>query len=442
MSLALLLLLAAGPDPGKRAEQLAAQAVALAPSNPGEALAQARGALALTADFEPTAFVKAGRKGEVVEDAYVAARTEYRRHRSRLYRSVGACLAASGRHAEAVRYLQRALDLDAAGDAAAGLARSLVVLGRAREALAVLLGGVDTTLGAEGLAVAEKAADALGLPSLQAEIDRVRLGRLGAAPAVEVRDEPLALPERARLSTGAPFRPEPDAVTLVYVADPACATCSGDLETLKLLPRAAGLTIVIAPAVPDRDQALRQILALYRYDWPVVLGAGPWAAHGVGSAAAVCIARGGFTSVVLRSPFATTVPAVVEALGRVEVRESWPRAAWDRRPLERAPPAARPGLLAEGLSPGEDEPAPPAFTAAVAAFRAGRPAEALKLFESLEAAGDGWLLPPEARLDRALCLAALGRGDEARRLLLRTGDSRFQDAVDRALDRVAAPVRR
>ena len=63
-------------------------------------------------------------------------------------------------------------------------------------------------------------------------------------------------------------------------------------------------------------------------------------------------------------------------------------------------------------------------------------AEALRLFEGLEARGDGWLLPPEARLDRALCLAALGRRDEARRLLLKTGDSRFQEGLDRALEKV------
>jgi Flp pilus assembly protein TadD len=77
------------------------------------------------------------------------------------------------------------------------------------------------------------------------------------------------------------------------------------------------------------------------------------------------------------------------------------------------------------------------FVAGLAAYRAGRYAEALRLFEAA-AGDDGWLLPPEARFDRALCLAALGRRDEARRMLLRIGDSRFQDAVDEALERVAA----
>jgi len=112
--------------------------------------------------------------------------------------------------------------------------------------------------------------------------------------------------------------------------------------------------------------------------------------------------------------------------------------------LEPAPgrphaPPKPPALLPEGLAPGEDEPLPAEFGAAVAAFRAGRAAEAQKLFDALEARGDGWLLPPEARLDRALCLAGLGRREEARRMLLRTGDSRFQDHVDRTLEQVGTP---
>ncbi len=81
---------------------------------------------------------------------------------------------------------------------------------------------------------------------------------------------------------------------------------------------------------------------------------------------------------------------------------------------------------------------PPEFAAAVAAFRAGRASQAQKLFDALEAKGDGWLLPPEARLNRALCLSRAGQRDAARRILLRTGDSRFEDQVDRLLETVAA----
>jgi hypothetical protein len=102
--------------------------------------------------------------------------------------------------------------------------------------------------------------------------------------------------------------------------------------------------------------------------------------------------------------------------------------------VERPQPIAQPPLPEEGLVPGEDEPFPEAFQAAQRAFDAGRWAEALKLIEQLERSGDGWLLPPEARLNRALCLQRLARREEARTLLLRTGDSRFQDAVDQALE--------
>jgi hypothetical protein len=130
--------------------------------------------------------------------------------------------------------------------------------------------------------------------------------------------------------------------------------------------------------------------------------------------------------------------SVLAVFEKADVRETVPRPTWNHRPVVRRPLAPPPGLLPEGLAPGEDEPAPEGFAAAVNAYRAGRPGEALRLFEALEAKGDGWLLPPEARLDRALCLAALGRREEARRLLLRTGDSRFQESVDRALEKVGS----
>jgi hypothetical protein len=81
------------------------------------------------------------------------------------------------------------------------------------------------------------------------------------------------------------------------------------------------------------------------------------------------------------------------------------------------------------------------LSAAVAAFRAGKPAEALRLFEVVEASGDGQLLPPEGRLNRGVCLAAMGQRETARVLLLRTGDSRFQDAVDRTLEKVGSAKR-
>lgn len=435
----ILLLPGAGSPRTEEAERLAAEAVRLAEDQPEAGLSQARKALALTSDFEPTAFVKAGRKGEVVEDAYLEGRREFRRHRARLYGALGECLARAGRHEQAVRYLRRALDLGG-GDPNAGarLSRSLLALGRGRTALDTLLAGGAARLGPEALALAEQAADAIGLASLQAEIDRARLQALGVVPRVEYRDGPFRLPDGARLPTGAPLRFDGDGMALAYVAEASCRSCSADLEALtRVVPK--GVRVVVTPALPDHDQVLRQTLGLYGYDWPLLVAKGIAASLGVSPPSVLVVARHGWVGAVSRPPLETTVPPVVEVLGRMDVRETVPRPAWNRRPASRPPAAEGPGLLPEGLAPGEDDPPPADFAEAVAAYRTGRAAKALRLLESIEARGDGWLLPPEARLDRALCLAALGRRDEARRLLLRTGDSRFQEAVDRALESVGTP---
>jgi hypothetical protein len=95
-----------------------------------------------------------------------------------------------------------------------------------------------------------------------------------------------------------------------------------------------------------------------------------------------------------------------------------------------------PALLPEGLAPGEDLPLPGPFTAAVDAHREGKHLEALRFLQALAAKDDGWLLSPEERYNRALFLSGLGRKEEARKLLLGIGDSRFQAEVDRALERV------
>lgn len=430
--------------PVERAEALALEASQVAASDPAGALAKARSALALTSDFEPTAFVGAGRKGEVLEDAYVEARKAYRRHRSGLYKAVGMALAAGGRHDAAVRYLRRAVTLDADGGGALELARSLAALGRGREALdAVLARVAGGTLSVAALDVAARAADAARLACLQCEIDRLRLTGEEGQPKPELRDGPLSLTGRERLSTGARFDLQDEPGTLViYLADQTCRTCSADLEALaRAVPPSA--RVVLAPPGPDEDAVLRRAAAAYRYNWPVVVGPGVAATLGISAPPAVLVvARQGFLGAILRAPFASSLPTAFEALARSDVSETPPRAEWNRRPAERPAPAKPPGLLEGGLAPGEDLPAPPEFEQAVAAYRAGRAGEALRLFEALEAKGDGWLLPPEARLDRGLCLAALGRREEARQLLLRTGDSRFQEEVDVALERVAAGRRR
>jgi len=430
--LALALVLAGAPV--AEAERLATRALQGA-ATAGESLADARRALALTADFDPTDFVKAGRKGEVVEDEFVSARLAYRRHRALLYEAVGASQARTGDHRTAARFLRRAVLLDPGDARAARLARSLLALDRGAEALRLVLGQAGAgALPAPALALVQEAVDAAGFPSAQLEIDRVRLAAV--APAAVFRDGPFRLPAGVRLSSGAPLRFE-DGLFVLYAAEASCRTCSADLQELKRATP-ADVRVVLVPEAPDRDQALRQILGLYRYDWPLLIARGAWTELGLASGTALIVGRGGWAGATVKPPFLPTLATVLSVFGSADVRETLPRPGWNGRPVDRRPAPPPPALLPEGLAPGEDEPVPAAFDAAVAAFRASRAAEALRLFESLEAKGDGWLLPPEARLDRALCLAALGRREEARRLLLRTGDSRFQDQVDRALEKVGA----
>jgi tetratricopeptide (TPR) repeat protein len=431
-ALAVFLLLAA-PGPGA-AERMAAEAVRLAAREPEAALGQARRALGLTAEFDPTLFVAAGRKGEVVEDEFVKARNDYRRHRAGLYDAVGQCLARLGRHAEARRYLGRAVLLELGPERVTRFARELLAEGHARSALDRLaVQAAASPPSPEALAVLEEAADAAGVPSAQAEIDRARLASVAG---VEVREGPLRIAPEARLSTGGPMRFE-DGLVVLYVADATCRSCSADLEALKraVLP---GTRVVMAPPAPDQDIALRQVLSLYRYPWPVLVGKGTVHALGVKPVAALVVARSGWVGAIVRPPFADSLTAAIKLLSRADLTESVPRAKWNSHPVDRAPEPPPPALTLDGIAPGEDLPMPGAFVAGADAYRAGHGLEALRFFDTLEGKGDGWLLPPEARYDRALCLAAIGQREAARKLLLRIGDSRFQEAVDRALERVGS----
>ncbi len=429
-----LALLLASPPPVAEAERLAAEAMRLAPQQPDQALAAARRGLAATAEFEPTDFVRAGRKGEVVEDEFRAARASYRAHRARLYEAMGVALASAGRPLPAQRYLRRALVLEPSPERLSALVRALLAAGRGGEALAFLEASAPPGgPGREMIPLFEQATDAAGLPSAQAEIDRARLASLGKA--VELRDGPLKLPQGTRLSTGAPLKLDASPAVF-YVASRICRTCTEDLEAIKEL--APGARVLIVPEIPDEDRAIRQVLQLYRYDWPVALGAGMAEVLGAPAGSAVVVGRGGYVIATVKPPFAPALATTLAALGRTDVQESVPRKAWNLRPPARAALSAAPALLPEGLAPGEDMPAPAEFDRAVAAFRGGSAAEARRLIDEVGARDDGWLLPPEARFDRALALARLGRADEARRILLRIGDSRFQDAVDRALEKVAS----
>ena len=440
-ALAATLLPQAGPSRGRggtaEAEQLAAEAVRLAAQDPAAALQKARRALALTAEFAPTDFVTAGRKGEVVEDEFQAAREAYRRHRAGLYEAVGTALARRGDAVAASRYQRRAFLLDPTPDRGLALARSLNELGRGREALATVQRAIAGLAGLkpEAAEVIARAADVAGLPSAQAEIDRGRL-QATLGKAVQLREGPLELPPGVRLSTTPVVRLDEAPITVLYASEASCRSCSADLEDLaRQVPSDA--RVLAVPPGEDQDQALRQVLALYRRPWPLLLGKDLAARLQLKPRTLLLVARSGWTLAVLQAPFGTEVASALAALRRVDVPETVPRPSWNRRPVDRSPLPPPPALLPDGLAPGEDEPPPPEFTAAVEACRAGRANEALAAVDALEARGDGWLLPPEARLDRAVCLARAGQRDAARRILLRTGDSRFEGDIDRLLEAVA-----
>jgi tetratricopeptide (TPR) repeat protein len=433
-------LLAAAVSTSEQAERLAEQAVAKAGTQPAAALVQARKALDMTADFEPTAYVKAGKKGEVVEDEFLAARNEYRSHRAKLYEAVGLVLAAQGQNLAAARYLGRAILLEASPARTVALARARLSLGQGRIALEALhrqtgLGGLPP----EVFGLVAEAADAAGLPSAQAEVDRARIMALSAGSA-EWRDGPLTLPPDARLSSNPVVRLDEAPITVVYVAETSCRSCSGDLEAVKrMVP--PDVRVLTVPEVADQDVALRQVLQLYRYDWPVLVGKGIASWLKAPARTALVVARRGWAGAVVKAPFGPSLASVLQIFAKDEVRETVPRAGWNQRPVDRRPSAAPPGMLPEGFAPGEDDPAPAEFTSALVAYREGRAEAARKLLDALAARGDGWLLPPEARFDKALCLAKAGQAETARRILLRIGDSRFQDEVDRALENVSSQSR-
>jgi len=302
------LLLASAGGKVKEAERLAGEAVRLAGERSPAAVDAARRALALTEEFDPTAFVSPGRKGEVVEDAYQQARIDYRRHRALLYAGMGEALAAAGRARPATRNLGRAALLDPTPDRAQRHARALLDEGRGPEALDVLRRTQSGGIAPETVALVERAADLIGLPSAQAEIDRARLRPLGAA--VEVRDGPVKLAEAARLSTGAPFRLGTEPVVF-YMAATACLTCSEDLETLKRVVR-PDTTVVMVAEDPERDHALRKILDLYRYRWPLLLGRGQFQTLGAPAGSVYAVARSGCSHPVTlpaRKPGRGTAPA-------------------------------------------------------------------------------------------------------------------------------------
>jgi hypothetical protein len=237
----------------------------------------------------------------------------------------------------------------------------------------------------------------------------------------------------ARLSTGAPCRvlgaPGP---LLLYLPEDSCRSCSADLEGIA--QAAERSAVWIHPAAGIHDRELRQALTLYRRPWPLLLGVPALDELGLERPAIAVVARNGWVLAGVAAGDVSRVGDLLALLARRDLEETIPRPQWNARRPERVPVPAPPGLLEEGLAPGEDEAVPAEFTAAVAAYRAGKLTEALDGFRKLEGRQDGWIFAPEARFNQALCLARLGRRGEARELLLGIGDSRFEQAVDDTLE--------
>jgi hypothetical protein len=376
-----------------QAESLAAEAEGLVASQPKEALVRARKALAMTVAFDPMAFVGTGRKGEVVEDEFQAARQGYRRHRAKLYGAMGEALRASGDAAAASRYLRRASLLDPHGAALRRAGPGAVGTGprsrgHGRLEKTVGLGGFP----ADAIPLVTSAVDTAGWPSAQVEIDRARWKAVSATHRRMAR-RTAGLSRQDGLSTNPVFRLDESAITVLYAAETSCRTCSEDLEGLRRAVR-PGVRMLAVPEVDGQDHALRQVLQLYRLDWPLLLAPGLAQSLNLPPRTVLVVARGGWAQVLVKPPFMAALTTVLGLFGQTDVQETVPRRGWNRRPVDRRAAATeQPALLAEGLAPSEDLPAPAEWDAAVAAFRAGKKAEALRLFEALEAKGDGQLLP-------------------------------------------------
>jgi hypothetical protein len=427
------------------ADRLSAQAMASCATADGVAAGEAvaRKALALTNEFEPTDFVGMGRKGEVVEDEFLEARRVYRSHRARVYEAVGTCLERAGAHRAAARYLGRAALLEPSPQRALSLARALLAEERVPEAMAALRAVLrpQAVPDPEWVRVVTQAVDIAKQASVQAQLDRWRVQAL-AVPNLSHVEGPVRAGADARLSTGAPFA-WTDEPLLLYVSPASCKDCSSHLQelarTLQEFRRGATkdaprpeVRVIVVPEVPDQDHALRQVMTLYRYDFPVLLGRGHAAALGAPAGSVLAVARRGWSAVLVQPPYGDALATALSLLTRRDLSESLPRTAASRRMADVV--ARAPALPPDALAPGEDEPAPASFTAAVDAYQAGKALEAIRFLDALGADPGGWLLPPEARLDRALALAKLGDRAAARRILLRIGDSRFQADVDRVLE--------
>jgi hypothetical protein len=129
------LLLASAAATGVRdAERLLAESQSALAREPQLAWVRAREAMQASAIFVASDFVRPGRKDEILEEQFLAARGAYRRHRALVYEGAGVSLARLSRHATAARYLHRSVELGRE-EARTALMHALAASGREWEAL-------------------------------------------------------------------------------------------------------------------------------------------------------------------------------------------------------------------------------------------------------------------------------------------------------------------
>ena len=81
----------------------------------------------------------------------------------------------------------------------------------------------------------------------------------------------------------------------------------------------------MVPLDPDRDQALRQVLSLYRYPFLVAVGKGVAEALGAREPGLVLVARGGWSVAPLPLPPGPELAPALLALSRRDLAETLPR---------------------------------------------------------------------------------------------------------------------
>ncbi len=377
------------------------------------ALSAGLAALAATVDFEPTAFVKAGRKGEVVEDDYL----------SRPGTPIaGTGLASTppwaestpprGDHEAAVRYLRRAEFLgpdSSSGRAARGCLSPRSVGPQRRRSCcrdsSPRVGPGQTSWRSSRRSSTRQA----GRASRSRSIGPESWPSLGGARSGGTGH--FELPKGTRLSTAPVFRMADAAVNVIYAAEASCQTCSEDVEALRrgdpALPRGSSS----CPRDRTTTTPCGRCSVCSSVSWPVMIGPGLGSTLGVTPRSVLIVGRGGWGAALLPGAPEAGARQGGGTVGKDGCRsKSLPRPGWNRRPVERSSAHVRyRGCGPRGWRPATTSLRQPEFEAAVTAYREKRPAEAMRLFdESPDAGTDGSFPPRPGSTARCVSMRSVG----------------------------------